>query len=410
MKRLSKCLGIFVLAMVMTMGLYSNGVNLNGNGSKAIAMGGAFVGLADDYSAVYWNPAGLTQMKEASLSFFATGIIPKATYKLAPLGIDAANLSKVYPTPGIGYFKPLSPNVVVGVYAHAPSGIGGDWDGDELKALSGGTAYQWKSSLGVFAFSPAIGVKLNEQISFGVALNLDYGMMKLKMPALGQYDENIKGLTFGATFGLLFKVNEAIRFGLSFKTPMKATLKGDANMSGAALFGLPTKDDAERKVTWPMWLGAGLCFKPADNFTITVDAQYTNWKKLKTIPISYTNAGWKQYFEAGGELQLRWKDAVQWRFGLEYWLSETFALRGGFYTDPIVSPIDTHNILMPEHGYKWITFGMGYKKGNISLDLAVEYGMGKDITVSFQEAGEDGMPGTFTAKILVPNLALTIRL
>jgi long-chain fatty acid transport protein len=409
MKRLSICLGIFVLTMTMTMGLYSNGLNLNGNGSKAIAMGGAFVGLADDYSAVFWNPAGLTQMKEANLAFFATNVMPKGTYKLAALGIDAKSENKMYPSGGIGYFKPLSENMVVGIYAHVPSGVGAKWNGANLTALTGGTAYKWESMLGVFAFSPAIGVKLSEQLSFGVALNVDYGMLKLKMPALGQYEENLKGLSFGATFGLLFKVNEAIRFGLSFKTPMKATLKGDADMSGAALFGLPTQDDAKRKATWPMWLGAGLCFKPVDNFTLTVDAQYTNWKKLKNIPITYTNAGWIQYFQDGADLQLKWKDAVQWRFGLEYGLSDAVFLRAGFYTDPCVSAIDTHTILLPEHAYKWITFGFGYKSGNISLDLAVEYGMGKDVTVSFTEAG-DGMPGTFGADILVPNLALTIRL
>ena len=33
-----------------------------GIGAKAGGMGGAFVGLADDPSAIYWNPAGLTQL------------------------------------------------------------------------------------------------------------------------------------------------------------------------------------------------------------------------------------------------------------------------------------------------------------------------------------------------------------
>jgi long-chain fatty acid transport protein len=394
----------------MSLGLYSNGVNLNGNGSKAIAMGGAFIGLADDYSAVFWNPAGLTQMKEANLAFFATNVIPKASYQLAALGIDAKSASKMYPTPGIGFFKPLSPNVVVGIYGYAPSGLGAKWNGPDLKVLSGGTAFQWESMLGVFALSPAIAFKLNEQFSFGVTLNLDYGMLKLKMPALGQYKENLNGIAFGATFGLLFKPNDAFSFGVSFKTPMKATLSGDAEMSGASLYGLPTKDDAERKVTWPMWFGAGLCIRPAEKLTITVDAQYTNWKKLKNIPITYTNVGWKQAFEAGSDMILNWKNAVQWRFGLEYWVSKCFALRGGFYTDPIVSPIDTHNILLPELGYNWITFGFGYKAGNISLDFAVEYGKAKDVTVSFAQAGNTGMPGVFGAKIWAPNLALTIRL
>ncbi|MFQ6616089.1 MAG: OmpP1/FadL family transporter [Fidelibacterota bacterium] len=40
-----------------------------GFGSRALAMGGAYAGLADDYTAVYWNPAGLGLMKK--YQFFA---------------------------------------------------------------------------------------------------------------------------------------------------------------------------------------------------------------------------------------------------------------------------------------------------------------------------------------------------
>lgn len=38
-----------------------------GTGAKAQAMGGAFVALADDASAVYWNPAGLARQADASV-------------------------------------------------------------------------------------------------------------------------------------------------------------------------------------------------------------------------------------------------------------------------------------------------------------------------------------------------------
>ena len=33
-------------------------------GLKAIAMGGAFTSIADDTSAIYWNPAGLAQIQD----------------------------------------------------------------------------------------------------------------------------------------------------------------------------------------------------------------------------------------------------------------------------------------------------------------------------------------------------------
>ncbi|HDL19252.1 MAG TPA: hypothetical protein ENH29_09370, partial [Bacteroidetes bacterium] len=39
-----------------------------GVGIRALGMGGAFTGIADDYSASYWNPAGLGQMRRMELT------------------------------------------------------------------------------------------------------------------------------------------------------------------------------------------------------------------------------------------------------------------------------------------------------------------------------------------------------
>lgn|GEM_PF-6243004 len=42
--------------------------NESGIGVKAQAMGNSYVGLANDYSAIYWNPAGLTQLKTSEFT------------------------------------------------------------------------------------------------------------------------------------------------------------------------------------------------------------------------------------------------------------------------------------------------------------------------------------------------------
>lgn len=39
--------------------LFAGGFALSGVGSRATSMAGAFRGLADDATAMYWNPAGL---------------------------------------------------------------------------------------------------------------------------------------------------------------------------------------------------------------------------------------------------------------------------------------------------------------------------------------------------------------
>lgn len=50
-----------------TLSLYTNAFMELGVGARALGMGNAFVGLADDPTAFYWNPAGLVEVKERSL-------------------------------------------------------------------------------------------------------------------------------------------------------------------------------------------------------------------------------------------------------------------------------------------------------------------------------------------------------
>jgi len=38
--------------------------NFAGVGTRSMAMGGAYVGVADDFTAVFWNPAGLAQIRQ----------------------------------------------------------------------------------------------------------------------------------------------------------------------------------------------------------------------------------------------------------------------------------------------------------------------------------------------------------
>ncbi len=74
-------------------------------GSRPLAMGGAFTGVADDANAVYWNPAGLVQLTQPSLtSMFATDP-DKLNYDQyigfgMPLTIDLSTISL---TPSVGF-------------------------------------------------------------------------------------------------------------------------------------------------------------------------------------------------------------------------------------------------------------------------------------------------------------------
>jgi long-chain fatty acid transport protein len=413
MKILTRLLLTAVLAAALTTVLAANGLNLNGNGSKANAMGGAFVGLANDFSAAYWNPAGLAQMTGPSLSIYGSDILPFGTYALEAYGIDAKSTFKHYLIPGLGYFQPIGDRVVVGLYVYAPSGAGSTWDGEDLAILTGGTPYEWYSMLGLFTASPAISVKLSDKVMVGATVDISYGMLNMDQPfGLGQYSERLKGLAFGGTIGLLIKPVEQFSFGATYKLPFKAKLKGDVEIPNALLVGADdTVDTGTREATWPMWIAAGIAVKPFHGLTLTADVQYTNWKKMQTIPISFEDPTWDTFFGAGGPYdcvdELLWKNTTQLRFGAEYMVTKSFALRGGYYYDPSPGPLETQNILLPEFTYNWFTLGFGYQSEKFVIDASVEYGPGKGVTVPLAEGY--AMPGDHCMKIVAPSLSFTYR-
>ncbi|MGE5549381.1 MAG: hypothetical protein ACM3ZC_02480, partial [Bacteroidota bacterium] len=61
-----------VLALALVLGLSSAAAAAFsadlGVGARALAMGGAYVAVADDGTAAYWNPAGITQIKIVSIT------------------------------------------------------------------------------------------------------------------------------------------------------------------------------------------------------------------------------------------------------------------------------------------------------------------------------------------------------
>lgn len=72
-------------------------------GARASAMGGAFVAMADDISALYWNPAGISRLKKMQASFmhakliadtdFNWGAMVIPLYRYGSIGFSVTSLS-----------------------------------------------------------------------------------------------------------------------------------------------------------------------------------------------------------------------------------------------------------------------------------------------------------------------------
>jgi hypothetical protein len=72
-----------------------------GVSARAIGMGDAFLAISDDASAVYYNPAGLTQMAEREVMFTHVSYLADINYEFAGLAYPTARFGGVW---GVGFY------------------------------------------------------------------------------------------------------------------------------------------------------------------------------------------------------------------------------------------------------------------------------------------------------------------
>ncbi len=392
-----------------------NGLSINNIGTKSLGMGGAFVGIADDFTAIYWNPAGLTQVKGATIGAFVTDIMPSGTYNLTlgpGINVDAKTISNNYIAPNImGYLPIMQGDIALGLGIYAPSGLGAEWNGEDLKLLSGGKAFKWESKIGVIMLSPAFAYKFNDMFSLGATVNISYGMMDINRPTMVapntfvQYEETSNGMGVSFSVGAMIKPIEMLTIGLSIKSENKIAFSGTAKNPAFKALGAE-EIDIERDISWPLWFGGGIALRPIDNLTIGFDVHFSQWSATQNKILTSYEKWNSQMTEEQRSLVLEWKDAVQIRFGAQYDVNDDAAIRVGFYTDPAPAPDKTLNILFPSISYSAMTVGGTMNFGSIGFDLGIEYMMGKDRTIALADATADNMPGTHGMNMFVWSLGV----
>ncbi len=445
MKKGKSCVLVILFLCFLSSLALANGLNLNSLGTRALTMGGAFVGLADDFSTIYWNPAGMAFFSNRYFGFYGTDVIPTQEFTLdvdiPPLVriVGAETATKHYLSGLAAYYHPVSEKVVVGFGVYVPSGLGASWNGADFAALSNNNPYlDWKSKIGLITFSPGIGFQISEKLAIGATFNVNYGLFNLAMHAgaapnpvpppaeidLGQYEDSMKGWGYGATVGVLFRPIDKLSIGATFRSASTVRFKGESTISGMALLGLSETSDTERSVTWPMWLAVGAAFQPLEGLTLTGDLQWTQWSKIGVIETTFVDPLWAAIMEDRGKYRpMNWDDALQIRFGAEYRFNN-YALRAGYYYDPSPAPDTTLNALLPSHDFHVVTAGFGYSLNGLQLDFGIEYLMGKDRSVPFNVVPiifdpffmiemppgyETAMPGAYKMSIIVPTISVSYR-
>ena len=440
MKQIYRMLITLFVFVQFTSLSYSNGFSLNSVGTRALGMGGAMVGLADDETAIYWNPAGLSNREGAQVQLFVTDIVPLSSFKqLNPDGtvyFSTNTETQHYVAPNLmGYYNIESvPGLTVGLGVYVPSGIGTKWKTNYLRSLYNYynddiSDIETMSKIGVYDFSPAVAYKINNYLQVGLAVNIYYGMFDLKMPAQNpvagkkpyQYSESSTGMGYGVTVGLLSKPIDILSIGVSVRTKSTIKMKGSATDDEMTLLKASNSSDFDREMSWPMWFGGGVAVNPIKDLTVALDVQYSQWSQSEDVfTTDFKDAGWQKATTTKqkptdkytpNQIVLRWKDALQIRAGIEYKLLKELTVRTGYYYDPAPSPDETYNFLFPSITYNAFTLGVSYDLGVISIIAAGEYLMGKERVITNTPTNDNpAIPGTYNSNVAAFSLGFAYKI
>ena len=420
-----KLVSVLLVLLFTASTSFAAGFRLPEAGAKAMGMGMAFTAQADDPSAIYFNPAGLTQLKgqnvmvgvtyvrENGAEFTGTtpltlntgtGLFDSRTETQKSLNFFLPNMYYTKTTPD-GYFA-------YGVGVFTPFGLGQEYNSKTTSIFRDQVT---RVDIQTVVVNPTVAFKINEVLSVGAGIDFMYGKAKLNQTGvvrLGaapldqvnifQLDLDGDGTAWGYNFGLLLKLTENLRIGANYRSPFALDIKGGdvnlsninstvpfvpnpapppATLSAAQVFGgtsFATKAGTTIRMPATFALGASYTI---GKLTVNADADWTFWSSFKTLDIDFQrNTG----LLPDVSRPERWKDVVAARIGGEYRVTDPLALRLGFVYDPSPVPADTLGPLLPDSNRLFYSAGAGYKFGAWTIDLAYMYLDKKDRTVNNQ--------------------------
>ncbi|MGD2081292.1 MAG: outer membrane protein transport protein [Nitrospirota bacterium] len=299
---------IFVLLAVLALAVgtagtaaATNGDNLIGIGPISRAMGG--VGIAapqDAISATFANPAGMCfgpYCPGSEVNFAGTLFMPRPETKLTGLGPSAIQKDsdkKVYAIPAFGLSIPINPKLRFGLSAYGVSGLGVDY-------RDTGVPNNLNTQLQIMKFSPNIAYLVNDNLSVGLGLHIDYSALDLGSGTSFNYG-------VGAQVGAIYKVSDYVSLGITYKTPQNVDHENVSDFDGDTAL-----DDLELES--PQELGIGVAVEPMPGkLLIEVNAKWVNWGDAK----GYEDFDWDDQYVIAVGAQFKPTEKLALRLGYNY--------------------------------------------------------------------------------------------
>ncbi len=372
-------------------------------------LGNAYAGAAaaaEDASTIFFNSAGLTQLKRSSLVMNAAAVMVDSKLKNAnsqpalghSLGGDGGNAGGTTLVPAVYFAMPLNERITGGIGINAPFGLKTEYSDDWL-----GRFQAIKSDVKTLNINPALAFKVNDVVSLGIGAdyqtldatltnNVNYTAVIAQVnPALLAASANlglqgrseVKGddSAWGYDIGVLFNFNDRTRLGLSYRSALSYNVNGDVNFAppttsnangqaiiNAASAGTLANGPVTLDIKLPATARLAMTHRLGDAVELLGEVSWTQWSSIPELRIKRSSG------VTLSSTTENWDDTMRYAVGANFQLSNAIKLRFGAAIDEAPVPDSTRTPRLPDADRTWLSAGAKFNLSKtVDMDLGYSY-------------------------------------
>lgn len=431
--RRTRLLVFLGICFAIAQGVRASGFSVHELGSRAPGMAMAFISIADDGSALYYNPAGIAFQKGTRFEMdgfavyglfrFIPADVPRGTI-VPEKGFNGSVHPKIQGVANLYFTKELSDKWTLGFGSFMPFGLGGNWtnfkDSDPANAKYVGRFAGTRPLMQSIWFQPTASYRLgeNSSIALGVALvhthvlfersfinPFDDGLAFAKVLApnvfpgqdpdlaarsiarlLPEGRSSIRGTSNspGFSLGYLYKhPRSKTSIGLLFRSPVVLHIKGKASFAFTDNYALKSfigaktipnlfpDQDVKFSFVTPGSYGVGVSNSSFWNSTIAVDFLVQDFARFKDVAVNFSKTDGTATPKEN-RLSYDFGKSYQLRTGIEKRLNKSTIVRGGYFFDHAPEPDKSVGPFFPDSTRNTFTLGASRQRGNAEFTIFYE--------------------------------------
>lgn len=360
---------------------------------SAIQMGRAMAGagvVGDDLSAVHYNPAGMTLLSGTRMQATGTWVAVNLDYE-GDSGQSENGRLKGQIIPAGFITHQINDSLWAGLGLTVPYGMGTEF-GEGWEGRERGT----ESMILTFDINPNLAWKVNEKLSVGGGVSLQYAKAELGSGRIVSenghtINSNVKGdsWAWGWNVGVMFQPVETVRLGLAYRSNISHNADGHTTLTVKTDNGLVLtniRSDMEVRIKTPDTITFSATWEATDALRLSGTARWSKWSNFHSLDVQNLDLAGTQF--SSTVVENNWDDTWFFSVGADYKLNGQWTIRGGVAYDQ--GPVENQYrmAVIPDTDRVWFSGGASYKyTDNLTFDFGATYIKGVGDTDLYDKVG-----------------------